>query len=472
MHNLFTKITMPTKRSGNNGTRKNSTPIVKPKLPKPIEPEIAVEDPPDPSNNPQTQPETSSMDDENFCFVTDEEPVEQGTPLAAAEELLYHGLQELQRVYDAACETKAGKITIDKASFKKIGITFQQTWKQIKTTQRALEESIFVDTLKHIQASIIGLEQKYEDIQVKVTEAPKTYAEIVSSTTLSKDPKIELRTQRRKQREMLSQERAKYTVTLSTKDMKTSTQQSITKMSGKEIAERCQQAISSSKINGAQPTILGINKLANSIRIQFETEEQAKTVSDPKIDWDKAFQGLKLHKPNYGIVIHGVPRNDLDITTMTNTEVIKRLEMENNMQAGTITKITPLRRRDNQDSNKIKLHHSIVLHLNDKHTANKCITNGCYIDYIHHPAERFTPQFQVTQCFNCCDYGHRATYCKRQSRCGKCGDKHNTRECKSTIIECVQCKGQHEAWHSKCPARIAEANRLEEQMGRSSCLFH
>lgn len=138
------------------------------------------------------------------------------------------------------------------------------------------------------------------------------------------------------------------------------------------------------------------------------------------------------------------------------------------MKTGTITKITSLRQRNDHNSDKVKLHHFIVIYLNNLHTRNKCITNDYYIEYLHYATEQFIPQFQLTQCF---EYDHRATQCKRQSRCGKCGDKHNTRDCKSTTVHCAQCNGQHEAWYFECPARIAESQRLEEQMKSSSCLF-
>jgi hypothetical protein len=76
------------------------------------------------------------------------------------------------------------------------------------------------------------------------------------------------------------------------------------------------------------------------------------------------------------------------------------------MKAGTITKITPLRRKKCDASDKVKLHHSIVVYMNDPHAANRCITNGYHVDYVHHAAEKFTPQYQIMQCFNCLDYGH------------------------------------------------------------------
>jgi len=160
---------------------------------------------------------------------------------------------------------------------------------------------------------------------------------------------------------------------------------------------------------------------------------------------------------------------------MTDSEVLLSLEKQNSMRAQTITKITPLRRkrRDTSDIAKtVKLHHSIIVYMKDPSAANRCITNGFFVDWLHYAAERFTPQYQIMQCFNCLDYGHRATNCKRHSRCGKCENKHNTRECTHTGTPyCVQCKGSHEAWHPQCPASLAEKEQLEELMGRSHYLF-
>lgn len=115
----------------------------------------------------------------------------------------------------------------------------------------------------------------------------------------------------------------------------------------------------------------------------------------------------QVHKLSYGIVIHRVPIAELGATKMTNTEAIKRFETENNMKIGTIAKITLLRHKNNHnsDSDKVKLHYSIVLYTSDRHVANRCITNSCCIQYLYYPAERFTSQYQITKCFNCCEYG-------------------------------------------------------------------
>src|SRR5436190_7822131 len=150
----------------------------------------------------------------------------------------------------------------------------------------------------------------------------------------------------------------------------------------------------------------GINKLANGIRVRCTTEEQAKQIHT--INWSEAFEGIKTHEPNYGIVINGMPIDELDLD---DPKTIKLLEAANDFPSGTISKVTFLRGKDKEPSSKMK-HRSIVIYLKNIHTANKCITNGCYINYLHYSAERFVLQFQIIQCYNCCEYGHRAENCK------------------------------------------------------------
>lgn len=402
-----------------------------------------------------------------------------------AERLLFNALQQLQSLYNEASKTRAQTITIKKADFESIGNGLQQAYEHLKqpcacgmgNASPSKVENTILDTLTQIQGSIATLETKYNDIESKITNAPKTYADIIKSAS-SKASKIEQRTERRKRREEIRKEREKYGVTLSLKDMTMNKQQSILAMSAKAIAEHCQSAIDRLYVNSSDaPRIIGVSKLAKSFRIQFTTEDEADTIhklNQNKDDiWNVAFEGLKLYEPMYGIVVHGIPTADLNTTMMDDKEVINRLEAENDIKAGTIVKITPLRRQKNRTPDSVKLHHSIVVYMNNQHKANKCIVNGFYVDYVHYNAvQRFTPQYQIMQCFNCCDYGHRSTNCKRHSRCGKCGENHNTRECKSTTVHCFQCKGPHEAWHPQCPARIAEKDRLEELMGNTPDLFN
>ena len=77
---------------------------------------------------------------------------------------------------------------------------------------------------------------------------------------------------------------------------------------------------------------------------------------------------------------------------MSDMNIIKHLEMENNMKIEIIIKITSLQYKSksyNHD-NKIKLYHFIIIYTNDSYIINRCITNDFYIDYNPHAMEKFT----------------------------------------------------------------------------------
>jgi CheY-like chemotaxis protein len=415
---------MPTKKSENEGKRKSSAPEHKAKPPDPPLLEITVQKGPEPQHDASTEAAASKTAEKIFHPTTvANDPPQQ--PLNGAEDLLYHALQQLQIIHNETKRENAEKVIIELPTFTKIANTLQQAWEQVKaaqcTTPTATEDSPVLSTLKEIQASITILEQKYESIETKVTEAPKTYAEMIKSTSIPpkpKDKKIELRTQRRDQLEAIRKRRDQHSITLSTKTVPASMQEKITKMSGIDIAEQCQKAINTVMPSSQPHMIRGICKLSMAIRIQFDTEEHMELVQTyaktPGIDWNKAFNttGIELHEPRYGIVVHGVPLMDLNTDDMTNIDIIKQLEQENNTPAGTVVGITTLRRRNKQPNKKPQLHHSVVIFFNKHHEANKAITNGYCINYIIHAAECFTPQFQIQQCYNCCDYGHQVTHCK------------------------------------------------------------
>jgi hypothetical protein len=202
--------------------------------------------------------------------------------------------------------------------------------------------------------------------------------------------------------------------------------------------------------------------------MQFGTEDAANVTCSTKLDWNTALgakTGVNIHKANFGGVVYGVPTSVADPDV--GPDAIKEIEKQNNIAPGTITNLTNLERKNKPSAQ----HRPIALHFNNAIAANKCITNGVYIEYSRYVAKRYCPQYQVTQCFNCHQYGHQAAKCKSEAQCGKCGDRHTTQDCKATKRQCLHCSGDHEAWHGECPRRIAEKKRMKELMNHSTLLF-
>jgi hypothetical protein len=160
---------MPPKKSGNNGTRKDSAPTIQPK---PIELETDVQDCPEtakPANTTSSanNPKASSIDGKNLLdIIGDDEHI----PFITAENNLFCVLHELQELHDKAYKTNAAVITMDRNMFVKIATNTQQAWERVRKPKEGYEESRILKSIRHIQTSIADLEQKHEDIHAKVAE--------------------------------------------------------------------------------------------------------------------------------------------------------------------------------------------------------------------------------------------------------------------------------------------------------------
>ena len=310
-----------------------------------------------------------------------------------------------------------------------------------------------------------GLSAIKEEIKRLFDQKAKTsYAQVITAPTSKPalDPKA---LKVREQKTATRQERAKYEVTLTATTKET--KEKLIAMSYKDITERIQTTINTNVHHDEKPSVLGVSKPTKqgTVRVRCETEEQAKMLRD--INWESGLAGLQARQPKFGIVIHAVNKAHFNVLIDADKPTtLDRIEKENTLP---IVKIAPLRRKDNK---KITEYHSIVIFTTDPHAADRCIKRGLYLDYCLYPAERYTPQLQITQCYNCGKYGHRAAYCKHKHCCGKCGDEHGTKDCKDdSEPKCSNCGGKHENWHHECPTRITESRRLDNLRWQLSPYF-
>ena len=319
--------------------------------------------------------------------------------------------------------------------------------------------------LKAITEEIKEIKASVEEVKKATNEkSSSTYAAITASTF---KPTLDLKALKvREQKTADRKERAKFEVTLAATTEET--KKTLSMMSYKDITERIQATVKTNVHHDKRPSVFGVSKPTKqgTIRVRCETEEQAAMLRD--INWESGLQGLRARQPKYGIVIHAVNKAHFNVLIDTNKKPLERIEKENTLP---IVNIAPLRRKDK----KIAEYQSIVIFTTDPHAADRCIKRGVYIGYCLYPAERYAPQFQVTQCFNCGKYGHRAAHCKQQSpRCGKCADPHSTKDCleiDACVRICSNCRGNHENWHHDCPARNTEFHRLDNLRRQLSPYF-
>ena len=122
------------------------------------------------------------------------------------------------------------------------------------------------------------------------------------------------------------------------------------------------------------------------------------------------------------------------------------------MEEVSVERVMPLRKRPRNPNAPTQ---SIVIFFKRPKDADDCIEMGMHIEHKHYAvAVRYTPQCQIKQCFKCQAYGHKASVCTRNARCGKCAQEHETRECQSETIQCANCKGSHHAWFHECSTRL------------------
>src|SRR5271170_5044643 len=114
--------------------------------------------------------------------------------------------------------------------------------------------------------------------------------------------------------ETLRKQREPYQVTLTTTDKES--QKTITDMRPYQINKRCQDIINTE--TDEKPKLNGISKITNGIRLQCKSPEDVHILRI--LNWNSAFEGLRIHKQKYGIVVHGVSIDEMEALTNGDTK--------------------------------------------------------------------------------------------------------------------------------------------------------
>jgi hypothetical protein len=324
------------------------------------------------------------------------------------------------------------------------------------------------------QSDIKAIDKK-QDFIINLLQREKTYAEALTGPR----PANQQRQQTPAATERLIKARkdlAQYEISITTSDAARAVQEMIQSATHKNIINALQEAIDNANLEG-KPQLEEVAKLKRGIiRMRAATKEGAKAIKEAKIDWDKAYAGIKIYKPRYGIVVHGVPVWSINLEPgyEGKNEYKETIAEWQNENAGrnevTIVDVKPLSRKPRSEYNR-KKHQSIIIFTDNAEAADRCISNKFLIDKQSFETEKYCPHLQLKQCYKCHGFGHTAHNCGKSERCGKCADDHPTAECTSDERRCVNCRGAHEAWHAKCPTRSAAGDRAQDEQERQSPFF-
>ena len=340
----------------------------------------------------------------------------------------------------------------------------------------ALEEAKTI-TQTLLKAEEEERQQMMEQISKDLIEIKKqlakptitTYAQAVESEPTKEPPSTpasptEDKNSDTKIKRIKKQKRDKFTIVLSAVAAPDATKNQLKAMHAKELIQKCQNAIMEEFKEGHIPKIHGINNIPeNEYRLHCESEKDPLLLNE--MDWNSVFTGVTTRRRKYGLVIHGVPKKDVEFTIPEDEAITREeIEEENSTSDKTlqIAQIIPLRRTQ-KHLNKITAHHSIVCFTHNIEEADRCLQGGMSIKGRYYYPEKYTPDLNVTQCYKCYLFGHLAKHCKEKQKCCKCGSvEHEAANC-TNPTKCIGCgKLGKEAWHKDCEKRDKEGEKLKK----------
>ncbi|TMC16343.1 MAG: hypothetical protein E6J34_20215 [Chloroflexi bacterium] len=259
-------------------------------------------------------------------------------------------------------------------------------------------------------------------------------------------------------------EQARKDVILTTREADEETKTKVENIEEETLASSMKQYIQqNAKTDIAVEDVKKLGK--NAIRIRCRSKDDATELRE--ISWDGILKGIMTETTEYGVVLHGVPKQYMeDIEGL-----MADIEQANNIK---VKRIVPLRKKArNPDAPTL----SIVIFLNSPKEANTCIDESVTINKKYHnntvitsktlyAAERYTPQCQLKLCYNCQEYGHKANICKKKTVCGNCAQGHETRSCPNDELKCANCNDAHRTGHHQCPRHKEEIEKMEIRRNR------
>ena len=104
--------------------------------------------------------------------------------------------------------------------------------------------------------------------------------------------------------------------------------------------------------------------------------------------------------------MHGVPIEDINPRIDDLNEIAEEIATRNNLK---VTQLRTLRAPSKLDP--MARNNSYVVLTHDREAADRCLLKGIFLHSRLYNSEKYTPQYQLTQCYKCQRFGHKASHC-------------------------------------------------------------
>jgi hypothetical protein len=335
----------------------------------------------------------------------------------------------------------------------------------------------FMEALQAIEDNMATVKRELKEVKETIIETakaakstPNTWATVAAmprtSTYRDRHRGQELDEESQQKQTQRRQERAKLQVTLTSEGASRAAQANLTNKTYKEMTERFQKIVDKTTTSGPPISIGGFRKLkSNDIRFTCDSKEEANRLRE--IDWSKAFEGLEVRHPKFGVVFRDVPIEEINPRTDNLDEIANEIGNRNGLK---IAKLRTLQAPSKL--NPMATRNSYVALTHDVEAADKVLKKGIIVNCQLFTTEKYTPQYQLTQCYKCQRYGHKAGHCRGKEKCARCGDDHATKDCQTDAYKCANCGDNHPAWHPDCSRRIEEIERLDELKFKAKNVYY
>ena len=209
-------------------------------------------------------------------------------------------------------------------------------------------------------------------------------------------------------------------------------------------------AILGSKSNG--PVAETITRKDNKLYLSFKDaleSGKAKSILEREPECTKLFSSIAAQPKFFSVVVHHA-----NITDLAHLE--EEILLRNSFTGNSIRSIKIIYRSKKDPS----FGHVKIL-FDQARIRDAVISRGkIYADGRRLNAVETDLNKEVRRCYKCQRYGHLAKPCTASITCGRCAGAHDTKDCKSSALKCVNCEKNHRSGDTRCVEQVKAVKRL------------